>query len=80
MLNNVFLFMDVTLPIFMKTCASRSLEGIVDIIPLKIMLKRWSCNIMTGEWHRLTGAKRNYSVVLMDQVLLKGCVFVCHMT
>jgi len=70
--------MDVALPIFMKNCASRSLEGIVDIFPLKIMLKRWSFYLMTGEWCRLTGVQGSYSVVLMDQVLLKVCV--CHMT
>lgn len=69
--------MDVVLPIFMKNCASRSIEGIVDIPSLKIMLKRWSCNLMTGEWHRLTGVKRSYSVVLMGQVLLKVCVCLC---
>lgn len=58
--------MDVALPIFMKTCSFRFLEATVDTLPLIILLKRWSYNLMTGESHGLSGVKRNYSVVLMD--------------
>lgn len=76
-LNNIFLFMDVALSNFMKTCASRSLEGIVDILSWKIMLKMWNCNLMTGEWHGLTGEELFCD---LNGLLLKLCVFVCHMT
>lgn len=67
--------MDVVLPIFMKTCCFRFLEETVDTLPLIILLKRWNCNLMAGESHRLSGVKRNFSVVLMDWILLKALSF-----
>lgn len=64
----------------MKTCSFSFLEETVDSLPLIILLRKWSCNLMVGESHRLSGGKRNYSVVSMDWILLRVCIFVCHIT
>lgn len=72
--------MDVVLPIFMKTCASRSLGGVIDTLLLKTMLKRWSCDLMSGECHGLPEVKRNYLAILVHHVLLKVCALVCCKT
>lgn len=68
--------MDVALPIFKKTCSFRFLEKTVDTLPLIILLKRWSCNLMAGESHRLSGVKRNYSFVFNGQSTVEG-VYIC---